>query len=245
MQLPRDLVLKAYVDQWLHQLVEGGQFRRLHEQWLAYPWGLETLRQAIEGRLQLAPDVARWKWNHHADIEDAVRERQVIESVSTQAVALGVPRRFAEAFFRAQIEASKTVQRELFMGWEVMKTGTLSDAPDLQAVTRPKIDAATTQLVHALATSWPLLSDPQRHADVVRALRPVDTDTLSLKAVEQAMAPLLDARRLQEGAQAEPADAPPAAGTPTAATPRLPALGESAPALPLLATTTAGNEPRH
>ena len=36
--LPRDLLWKAYVDQWLHQTVASGTFDKILEQWLAYPW---------------------------------------------------------------------------------------------------------------------------------------------------------------------------------------------------------------
>ena len=36
--LPRDLLWKAFVDQWLHQSVEGGEFARLLDKWLAYAW---------------------------------------------------------------------------------------------------------------------------------------------------------------------------------------------------------------
>ena len=36
--LPRDIVLKQYVDQWLHQDMESGRFAKRLETWLAYPW---------------------------------------------------------------------------------------------------------------------------------------------------------------------------------------------------------------
>lgn len=36
--LPRDLLWKAFVDQWLHQSVESGEFSKLLDKWLAYPW---------------------------------------------------------------------------------------------------------------------------------------------------------------------------------------------------------------
>ncbi len=192
--LPRDAVFKAYVDQWLHQVVESGSFKRAHERWLDYPWGLETLRQAIEDRLQLAPDVARWKWNRNAEIEDLPRERVVIEAMAAQAAALGVPREDAEAFFKAQVEASKTVQRELFMGWQVLHTGPFAQVPDLQAVTRPKLDAVSSSMARALAANWTVLNDPDRRGEVARALHPIEAEALSMKAVAQATAPLLAPR---------------------------------------------------
>ncbi|MGY2200371.1 transporter substrate-binding domain-containing protein [Pseudomonas gingeri] len=38
MLLPRDIVLKQYVDQWLHQDMESGRFAKRLQKWLAYPW---------------------------------------------------------------------------------------------------------------------------------------------------------------------------------------------------------------
>nr|WP_275681807.1 gamma subclass chorismate mutase AroQ [Scleromatobacter humisilvae] len=188
--LPRDAALKAYVDQWLHQAVESGAFARANEQWLGYPWGIESLRTLIDARLLLAPDVAQFKWNHHLPIEDLPREAEVIAALGRQASALGVPQPWAEAFFRAQIEASKTAQNELFQGWDVFKRGQFPDAPDLVTVTRPKLDRLTDQLLHALAENWPVLSDPTRREDVLRAMHPMQAEDLSAKAVTQAIAPL-------------------------------------------------------
>lgn len=188
--LPRDVALKAYVDQWLHQAIESGAFARANEQWLAYPWGIESLRALIDARLMLAPDVAQYKWNHHAPIEDLPREAQVIATLGHQAGALGVPQAWAESFFRAQIEASKIAQNELFQGWDVFKHGEFPDAPDLSAVTRPKLDRITDQLMHALSETWPVLSDPKRRDDVLRAMHPMQADDLSAKAVAEAIAPL-------------------------------------------------------
>ncbi len=188
--LPRDAALKAYVDQWLHQAIETGAFARADEQWLAYPWGIESLRALIDARLMLATDVAEFKWNHHIPIEDAAREAQVIAALGHQAGGLGVPRAWAESFFKAQIEASKIAQNELFQGWDVFKRGQFPDAPDLATVTRPKLDKITGLLLHALAENWPVLSDPKRREDVQRAMHPMQADDLSPKAVAEAIAPL-------------------------------------------------------
>ena len=188
--LPRDVALKAFVDQWLHQSIESGSFARLNEQWLAYPWGIESLRTLIDTRLLLATDVAQYKWNHHLPIEDTSREGQVIAALGKRADALGVPQPWAEAFFRAQIEASKTAQNELFQGWDVFRRGEFAGAPDLATVTRPKLDKLTDQLLHAIAENWTVLGDPKRREDVARAMHPMQAEDLSAKAVAQAIAPL-------------------------------------------------------
>jgi len=188
--LPRDVALKAYVDQWLHQAIETGLYARLNDQWLAYPWGIESLRALIDARLLLATDVAQYKWNHHLPIEDAAREAQVIDSLGQRAQALGVPQPWAEKFFRAQIEASKTVQNELFQGWDVFRRGEFAGVPDLATATRPKLDKLTDELLHAIAENWTVLGDPKRRDDVARAMRPMRAEELSAKAVAQAIAPL-------------------------------------------------------
>ena len=188
--LPRDVPLKGWVDQWLHQAIETGSFARLSEQWLAYPWGIESLRGLIDARLLLASDVAQYKWNHHLPIEDPAREAQVIDALGKRADALGVPQAWAQAFFRAQIEASKTAQAELFQGWDVFRRGEFAGAPDLATVTRPRLDKLTDQLLHAIAENWPVLGDPKRRADVARAMHPMQAEDLSAKAVAQALAPL-------------------------------------------------------
>ena len=36
--LPRDLLWKSFVDQWLHQTIDSGAFAVLLEKWLAHPW---------------------------------------------------------------------------------------------------------------------------------------------------------------------------------------------------------------
>lgn len=191
--LPRDDVLKAYVDQWLHQTMASGAFARANDQWLAYPWGIESLRSLIDARLLLAPDVAQYKWNHHLPIEDLPREAQVIATLGRRAGDLGVPQPFAEAFFRAQIEASKIAQNELFQGWDVFKHGQFPDAPDLATATRPRLDKLTEQLLHALADNWLVLSDPKRRDDVLRAMHPMQAEDISAKAVSEALAPLATA----------------------------------------------------
>ena len=188
--LQRDVALKAYVDQWLHLAIETGQLAHVNEQWLAYPWGIESLRAAIDARLMLAPDVAQYKWNHHLPIEDPRREAEVIATLGRQASELGVPLPWAEAFFRAQIEASKIAQNELFQGWDVFKHGDFPDAPDLAKVTRPKLDKLTDELLHAMAENWPALSDPKRRAQVLSAMHPMQAEEISAKAVAEALAPL-------------------------------------------------------
>jgi len=111
----------------------------------------------MDARLKLAPDVARYKWNAHGAIEDRVREGKIIAALGQQAAQIGLPPDWAERFFRAQIEASKAIQFELFEQWQRQGAGPFAQAPDLARETRPKLDRLTPQLLQALAAAWPLL----------------------------------------------------------------------------------------
>jgi chorismate mutase-like protein len=188
--LPRgDTALKAYVDRWLQQRLDDGDVRKRLDRWLAFPWGLEPLRQAIDQRLLLAQDVARAKWNAKAAIEDLPREEQVIGAAVRQGAALGLQEAWVRRVFRAQIEASKTVQRALYLRWQAEGAGRFDDAPDLARTIRPELDRLTTQLLRAMADNQALLHDSDRKADVAAAMRALQARALDPAAAEQALAP--------------------------------------------------------
>ncbi len=187
--LRRDLAMKAFVDQWLRESMSSGTMHKTIERWLEFPWGLEPLRQAIDERLLLAPAVARAKWNAGTPIEDLQREALVIQGAVKQGSELGLSADWIEEVFRAQIDASKTVQRELFARWTAQHAGKFDDAPDLARTIRPELDRLTAQLLQAMASNQTVLKDPVRQADVRRAMGSPDPELLSTAASVQALAP--------------------------------------------------------
>jgi chorismate mutase-like protein len=189
--LPRDPALKAYVDRWLQQRLDGGGMQARLDRWLAFPWGLEPLRQAIDQRLLLAQDVARAKWNAKAPIEDLPREEQVIAAAVRQGATLGLPEAWVRTVFRAQIEASKTVQHALYRRWEAEGIGRFDDAPDLAKTIRPQLDRLTTQLLRSMADNEAVLHDASRKADVAVAMHALQARALDPAAADQALAPFL------------------------------------------------------
>ncbi len=191
--LPRDAALKTYVDRWLQQRLDNGDVPQRLDRWLAFPWGLEPLRQAIDQRLLLAQDVARAKWNTQAAIEDLPREEQVIAAAVRQGSALGLPEAWIRTVFRAQIDASKTVQRALYERWQAEGAGRFDDAPDLGKTIRPELDRLTTQLLRAMADNQTLLHDGGRQADVVAAMHALQARAINPAAAGQALAPFLSA----------------------------------------------------
>jgi len=159
--LPRDAAFKAFVDDWLRRRLASDGALPAVSQWIAHPWprsGAESgdaraqLVQLIDARLALMPDVARYKWNAKAAIEDLPREQEVLVTLGREAAALGLPPDNTERFLRAQIEASKQMQRELFERWQAQGLGRFAQVPDLAHDIRPQLDALTSRLLRALAT---------------------------------------------------------------------------------------------
>jgi len=192
--LPRDAALKAYVDHWLQPRLDNGEVQQRLDRWLAFPWGLEPLRQAIDQRLLLAQDVARAKWNVQAAIEDLPREEQVIAAAVRQGAALGLQETWVRDVFRAQIEASKTVQRALYARWQAEGAGRFDDAPDLARTIRPELDRITAQLLRSMADNQALLHDRGRQAGIAAAMLPLQARALNPAAAGQALAPFLSSR---------------------------------------------------
>jgi chorismate mutase len=122
--------------------------------------GVTALLALMNERLAVQSSVAQYKWNAKQPIEDREREAALLASVAKLAPDHGLPPDFAQAFFRAQIEAGKAIQRALFQRWESAGQGRFADAPDLASVIRPALDRLTPALLSALAASMPDLPEP-------------------------------------------------------------------------------------
>jgi len=151
---------------------------------------MEPLRSLMDQRLALMPDVARHKWNTGGAIDDLPREQKIIEALGAQAQLLGVPGKWAEQFFRAQIEGAKQVQRAHFARWQQSGAGKFADVPDLVTVIRPRLDALTPQLLRELAAAWPALADPGQQARIAAVMVKLDNGTPEEAAT--VIAPLID-----------------------------------------------------
>jgi chorismate mutase len=64
----------------------------------------------VSQRLDLAEQVALYKWQNNQSIDDPVREAALLASVAAQANASGLSVQFAQQFFQDQINASKIIQ---------------------------------------------------------------------------------------------------------------------------------------
>ena len=124
---------------------------------LPFPGGSVLLR-LVTDRLSLMTDVAKTKWNSGSEIEDPIREQQLLSDVGVKAQTVGVPTEWAQHFFRFQIEAAKQVQYCLFAQWTIQHQGSFSEVQNLRMVIRPKLDQLTAELLQELAKQWPELS---------------------------------------------------------------------------------------
>ncbi|KAL3075462.1 hypothetical protein niasHS_011969 [Heterodera schachtii] len=101
-------------------------------------------------RLMLAKDVVNYKFHHNTSIDDFVREKQVLESVSAQGQKAGIGGNYGEEFFQDQMDANKMIQKGYEKLWTDNKSSPPKNAPDLQKDTRPKVTAATEEMILAL-----------------------------------------------------------------------------------------------
>ncbi|WP_202873811.1 gamma subclass chorismate mutase AroQ [Kribbella speibonae] len=110
---------------------------------------LDALTELVIQRILVGDDVAASKYFSGKPVDDPVREQQILDSVRASAVQLGIDPDSTAAFFRAQIEASKVVQRGLLAYWAAHPDKAPTSGPDLNVI-REKLDALTTQLLAEL-----------------------------------------------------------------------------------------------
>jgi chorismate mutase len=146
----------------------------------------------VAERLSYMDDVARNKWNSGAPIEDLPREREIIDGLGRQAADYGLDAGTARDFFRAQIEASKTIQRTRFAQWRAQNQPPFKNPRDLRDTIRPALDALTPELMKSLAAAVPVLQSPGS-AELVeaRAKVVITVDASDRAARDEAIAPLV------------------------------------------------------
>nr|CEL22409.1 Periplasmic chorismate mutase I precursor [Kibdelosporangium sp. MJ126-NF4]CTQ89264.1 Periplasmic chorismate mutase I precursor (EC 5.4.99.5) [Kibdelosporangium sp. MJ126-NF4] len=141
-------------------------------------------------RILLGDLVAAAKFGTTQPIDDPVREKQVLDTVAAESVRLGMAPEPNVRFFRAQIEASKVVQRGLFNRWERYPWQRPTRRPDLAKEVRPQLDLLTTQLLDQLRSTLDLRRptvtcgvwriEAEVSADIVHRLDKLHRDAVSV-----------------------------------------------------------------
>ena len=121
---------------------------------------VDRLLGLIKERLDVAPEVARTKWNTRAPIEDLPREKQIIDGVAKGAPEYGLEPQVVAGFFTAQIEASKVIQNALHAEWAARRQPPFEKVADLGKDIRPVLDRLTPAMMRALGQALPVLRKP-------------------------------------------------------------------------------------
>ncbi|MEV0235965.1 gamma subclass chorismate mutase AroQ [Nonomuraea sp. NPDC050786] len=156
---------------------------------------LSELVELIVRRILLAGEVAAAKFAAAVPITDPVRERQLLDAVAVQAARSGLAPETAVGFFRAQIEASKLVQRGLHERWRVHPALRPRRSPDLATAVRPRLDRLTPRMLRLLRQSASVRAVPARCRAQVTAARTIvqsraHLDRLHRDALNLALPPI-------------------------------------------------------
>jgi cyclohexadienyl dehydratase len=126
--------------------------------WLLLPaaeaLAAEQLYQLLDARLELMDEVAAHKWRQGQPIENLDRETVVLERAVADALRHGLTPDSSRAFFAAQIEAAKEIQRHWFRVWEAGAEP--AAAPDLDAVVRPELLRLGSDILAAAGHARPV-----------------------------------------------------------------------------------------
>lgn len=101
-------------------------------------------------RLDLASQVAWVKFRDTLPVYDPKREAELLAGLVRKGEAKGVPAMQVEAFMKAQMAASRAVQKTLIRSWS--RGGTLPAYPpfDLKRDIRPRLDAISDEMIALL-----------------------------------------------------------------------------------------------
>jgi chorismate mutase len=137
---------------------------------LSHAGRFEPVVQASAQRIELAEQVALSKWFTHRPVEDAGREELVIRGAVRDGVARGLKEEFVASFFRAQIEANKSVQSALLSQWRLHGPDPRQTPPDLVRTVRPELDRIQSTLIDQLAATRDLQESPSCRTDLQHAI---------------------------------------------------------------------------
>jgi cyclohexadienyl dehydratase len=111
-------------------------------------------------RLALMPAVAAWKWQHHAAVTDAARERAILADTARLARPLGLDAKSVERLFALQMRLARGVETALLSQWRREGFHFTGPVPDLAEVVRPRLDRLTAELLRALYLAAPAFPRP-------------------------------------------------------------------------------------
>jgi len=114
---------------------------------------VERVVALMAERLELMRPVALWKKQHRLAIQDAARERQVLEATVRRAQSLGIERAGAQHLFELQIELARRIQERIVADPRPIA----EPLRDLSSDLRPALDRIGAELLIAVYLAMPQL----------------------------------------------------------------------------------------
>ncbi len=112
---------------------------------------VDQLLLLIQKRLVIMHEVARAKWNQSLAIEDREREQQILRGLIEQAHLRGLNEKWAAAFFLAQFDAAKEIQKGDFALWRQCRAQTFEGVISLKEDLRTYIDQINGEMIELLS----------------------------------------------------------------------------------------------
>lgn len=109
------------------------------------------LRNILQTRLELMPEVAMFKWNQKIPVLDDVREQQLRDKLVRDAMKLGIQQKTAIILLQGQMDAAKHWQMNLIQEWEEKNIHTFKDIRDLTQEIRLDVSRISQELLELIA----------------------------------------------------------------------------------------------
>jgi chorismate mutase len=120
---------------------------------------LTELVDAAAQRLQVAEQVAAFKWSSHGSIEDPDRVRQELSKLGTDAAGEHIDPGYVTRVFGDQIDATEAIEYSRFAEWKLHAADVPGAPPDLSA-SRSTIDGLNQTMLSQIVANWDLLHSP-------------------------------------------------------------------------------------
>lgn len=78
---------------------------------------IQKILSLLHDRLQIARDIAKWKWNYRLPIDEKDKEKKLMKEMLREALEKGINKQFCTNVIMSQIIAAKAVQIESFEDW--------------------------------------------------------------------------------------------------------------------------------
>jgi chorismate mutase len=131
---------------------------------------LTPLVDATAQRLEVAEQVAAFKWSAHVAIEDPGRVEQELAKLGSDATDEHLDPDYVVRVFSDQISATEAIEYSRFADWKLNPAGAPVAPPDLSA-SRSAIDALNNKIFSQISATWSLLESPSCDTQLDSATR--------------------------------------------------------------------------